>query len=132
MAKTHKRRNLERRLAEMGFELKENLSAIVGWVIIPNGTPKRVQIRLGAHTLDSVRRIADWLEEQGLTGLPEPPDEGLDAEHQDAKFLRSIAESSINALETGGYTSELIVLLGWLKQTIKGLDPDYDVAQDPT
>lgn len=127
MAKTHKRRNLEKRLAGMGFELLATRQ-VAGWIIKPRGIP----VALYGITLYSVEKIADWLEAQGLVAPPGLLGESLDAESQNTGFLRGIAQSSINALETAGEINELIELLGWLKKTIKLLDPDYDVTTDPT
>jgi len=133
MAKTHKRRGLEERLAEMGLRIWATRQT-VGWYIRPKDAllPPYGDMHLYGDSLDNVEKIADWLEALGLRGSPEASDEGLSAKSQNAGFLRTIIQDSINALEMADEIGELMMLLGWLKQTIKGLDPDYDVTQDPT
>lgn len=101
MAKTHKRRGLEKRLEVLGWQLHPQW-----W--ITDGT----KLTLGFSSLQQVETAVDWLESLDLKTAPDL------TEDINAHFLHSIAENAIYALESAGADAELKLLLDYLEKVL--------------
>jgi len=108
MAKSHKRRNLEKRAKALGWTMRGGYGQI-SWVLRDDSSSS---LRFYFGNLNEAKTAMDWLEGLGLKTDP------TSVEDVNAHFLHSIAENAIYALESAGAEAELKLLLSYLEKVL--------------